>query len=113
LQVRYDDKGNYEYFANRDNAYLTTELVRAREDDRKLVEFWFGYGLLLCALGMLKEHQERTDGKESDGEKGTDNEEIEGDGDELKRVSLYCDGIARVIIPMIRTLYRGPQVAGI
>jgi hypothetical protein len=113
LQVRYDDKGNYEYFANRDNAYLTTELVRSKPEDRKLVEFWFGYGLLLCALGMLKERQERTAEKNNNGEKVREEEDIDGEGDELKRVNLYCDGIARVIIPMIRTLYRGPQATGI
>lgn len=113
LQVRYDDEGNHEFFANLDNAYLTTELIRAKEEDRQLVKFWFGYGLLLCALGMLKEDQERTEAKEKGGENGTDDDSDGAEADELKRISFYCDGIARVIIPMIRTLYRGPQIAGV
>src|SRR5262249_7428923 len=57
LQVRHDDKGQHEYFLNTNNAFLITELSRAKDDEKPLVKFWFKYGLLLCALGMLKEQQ--------------------------------------------------------
>ena len=29
----------------------------------------------------------------------------------LPRINTHCDGIARVIVPIIRTLYRGPAFA--
>ena len=112
LQVRYDDQGRHEYFLNLDNAYLVTELTRTKEDDHQLVKFWFKYGLLLCALGMLKEQQDRAEPKKKSEEDGSASDEEGAETDELKQVSLYCDGIARVIVPIIRTLYRGPQLLG-
>jgi hypothetical protein len=107
LLIRNNPEGDQlEYFANEKNAYLIDALVRAKEEERQLVKFWFGYGLLLCALGMLKEQQERAEAKKGTPDNGEDEDT---QSDDLKRVSAYCDGIARVIIPMIRTLYRGPQ----
>jgi hypothetical protein len=110
LQVRHDDNGQPEYFANLKNQFLTAELIKAKDEDRPLVKFWFGYGLLLCALGMLKNQKERL---EANGQ--GDDDETDGGADaaaeDLKQVSAYCDGIARVIIPIIRTLYRGPTIA--
>lgn len=111
LLVRNDTEGNPEYFANERNCYLTDALVRAKEEDHALIKFWFGYGLLLCALGMLKQQQERAEVKKRGDGNGSD-EEDESESDDLKLVSSHCDGIARIIIPMIRTLYRGPQIAG-
>ena len=110
LKVRHDDVGEIEYFANEKNAYLVDALVRAKEEDHQLIKFWFGYGLLLCALGVLKEQQERAEKKDTeDSANGEENEGIAGN--DLAQVSFFCDGIARIIIPMIRTLYRGPPVA--
>lgn len=113
LKIMHDDDGNAEYFANSNNEHLTAELIRAKEEDQPLVKFWFGYGLLLCALGMIKAQQERAARRpalEVSGEygNGSDNEGC----DETARVGTYCDGIARVIVPIIRTLYRGPQTLG-
>jgi hypothetical protein len=108
LEVRYDDQGQREYFLNLDNAYLLTELTRTKEEDRPLVKFWFKYGLLLCALGMLKEQDERTEAKKNTEEDETDEENQEA-GNGLKQVSSFCDGIAGVIIPIIRSLYKGPH----
>ncbi|PWB81866.1 MAG: hypothetical protein C3F08_00980 [Candidatus Methylomirabilota bacterium] len=110
LEVRHDGNDGLEYFMNTDNAYLVTELTRAKEEDKPLVKFWFKYGLLLCALGMLKEQQERDEAK-AEVKEELDDEDENRATDELEQVSLYCDGIARVIIPIIRTLYRGPKFA--
>lgn len=107
LKVAHDEEGGLEYFANLNNVYFTDALVRAKEDEHPLIKYWFGYGLLLCALGMQKELQEQAEAKtQQDTDGGSEPDDI----DEVKRVSLYCDGIARIIIPMIRTLYRGPQL---
>lgn len=110
VKVLHDDEGQFEYFANSNNAYLTDALVRAREEDQPLIKYWFGYGLLLCALGMQKEYQERSAAKNNAGKNGNGEGNDNADADELNRISYSCDGLARVIIPMIRTLYRGPQL---
>ncbi|MEX2029666.1 MAG: hypothetical protein WD906_01665 [Anaerolineales bacterium] len=110
LTISHDEEGRPEYFANSNNAFLMDALVRAKEDEHQLVKYWFGYGLLLCALGMQKELQQRAERRNAAEE--TDEDADGAVVDELKYVSTSCDGIARVIIPMIRTLYRGPQVLG-
>lgn len=114
LQIRHDDKGEPEYFANQTNQFLLAELIKTKDDDKPLVKFWFGYGLLLCALGMLKTQKERDEARRKRAVKeGVDtNAESSAEEDDLRRVSSYCDGIARVIVPIIRTLYRGPQGIG-
>jgi hypothetical protein len=108
LQARHDDRGQHEYFLNLDNAYLVTELTRAKDADKPLLKFWFKYGLLLCALGMLKEQDDRAETKMDEAE-GDPDTESESKIDSLSQINFYCDGIARVIIPIIRSLYRGPQ----
>lgn len=111
LQVRYDDQGQHEYFLNLNNEYLMTELARTKEkEDQALIKFWFKYGLLLCALGMLKEQQDRAEAKTNGGDQEETDDIIHSvNGESLNQVSSYCNGIARVIIPIIRSLYRGPQ----
>ena len=108
LQIRNDDEGQPEYFANLKNQFLTAELLKTKVENRRLVEFWFGYGLLLCALGMIKAQTECTQRKRDSDD---DAEETDDAADDFKRISSNCDGIARVIIPIIRTLYRGPAAA--
>ena len=108
LRIAHDEAGRPEYFANSNNAYLTDALVRSKEDEHQLVKYWFGYGLLLCALGMQKELEQRAEARGTGGEEDADDESDRSGDDEFERISIHCDGIARVIIPMIRTLYRGP-----
>ena len=103
LEIRHDDQSRPEYFANEKNRFLAAELRRAKEADRLLVKFWFGYGLLLCALGMLKAQKERV--------KTDTDDDTEDAGEDLTRINTHCNGIARVIVPIIRTLYRGPVFA--
>jgi len=107
MRVVHNDSSGYDFFLNIDNAFLITELTRAKDDDRPLVKFWFKYGLALCALGMLQEAK-RINQAKNDAE-GPQNDDSAADGDDLKAVSSYCNGIARVIVPVIRALYRGPQ----
>lgn len=112
LVIKHDDKGQPEYFANAKNQFLTAELIKAKDEDKPLVKFWFGYGLLLCALGMMKGYREREEPRsKKDARVKEESNAYDGNGagDELKQVTSACNGIARVIIPVIRTLYRGPQ----
>ena len=103
LRIQHDDQDRYEYFANSKNQFLAAELIKAKDENRPLVQFWFGYGLLLCALGMQKVPEERV-------EANADND-TEDAGEDLTPINTHCDGIARVIVPIIRTLYRGPAFA--
>lgn len=118
LTIKHDDKGGYEFFLNVDSAFLLTELTRAKQDDRPLVKFWFKYGLALCALGILQEEKRRlegkvsTEGNEKQAANGDADEESTETGEDLKRIATYCSGVARVIVPVIRALYRGPQAPG-
>jgi len=108
LRISHNDEGGYDFFLNVDNAFLLTELMRAKEEDRPLVKFWFKYGLALCALGMIQESKRHSEMKGEADEDGGDTTDPNG-GEDLLRISSFCNGIARVIVPVIRALYRGPQ----
>jgi hypothetical protein len=111
IQVNHDDKGGYDFFLNVDNTFLLTEMQRAKDEDRLLVKFWFKYGLALCALGMLQEQKRRIKNAGSNGDGDEDDGKRNG-GENLEAIGAYCSGAARVIVPIIRALYRGPQVSG-
>jgi hypothetical protein len=109
LSVKHDDKGAYEFFLNLDNAFLLTELIRSKGEDRSLILYWFKFGLALCALGILQDEKRKLENqKDSNGSDSGNDDTKEID---LKRVGETCDGLARVIVPIIRALYRGPQLA--
>ena len=99
VEVRHDDRGRLEYFANRNNQFLAAELIKTKDEDHALVKFWFGYGLMLCAMGMMKPSKNRVGANSDD------------DTEDLKLINAHCNGLARVIVPIIRTLYRGPASA--
>lgn len=109
VQLKNDDKGGYDFFLNVDNAYLLTELHRTREVDRQLVKFWFKWGLVLAAMGMVQEEKQRTEVKPDADAGARDEETDEAAGQSLQEIARRCDGLARVIVPIIRSLYRGPQ----
>jgi hypothetical protein len=98
------DEGNgYIFFVNMDNRFLINELHKAKEEEGSLVRHWFKYGVVLSALGILKELQ-RVD------EEGKSKEDEEPEQFDLERVGRFCAGLARVVIPMIRALYKGPAL---
>lgn len=117
LEVKHDPNGGHEFFVNAENKYLLTALTGAKEEEQPLLKFWFKYGLALCALGMLQEHKRRAEANpngESSAEEGSERpggDEEEGSEDTLKVVNAACAGLARVIIPVVRGLYRGPGIA--
>jgi len=103
LTVRHGDKGGYEFFVNAANAYLTNELRRSREDEHPIIRYWFKYGLALCALGLLQDAKQQR--KTQTAGNGAD----EAGTDELETVNAVTKGLARVIVPVIRALYKGPS----
>jgi hypothetical protein len=89
----------------------------AKEETKPLVKFWFKYGLTLCAMGMMQEEKRRLEAKRGEAKKGGKhgNADSNGDadisGENLDKIGAYSSGLARVIVPVIRALYRGPQPA--
>lgn len=108
LEVRNDGEEGFIFYVNTDNTYLLTELVRANEPNKPLVKFWFKYGMALCAMGMLQEQKKAEVAKTGNGAREGD-EEGEDKAAGVDFINKSCTGIARVIIPIIRRLYRGPQ----
>lgn len=96
LRVVQDGKGGIDYVVNLDNRYLLTQLTQNSKADRDLLIHWFKYGLAISAMGII---QHSSNGN------GLDEEERE---DVLSRVNASANGLATVIIPIIRSLHRGP-----
>ena len=108
ISIRQDGQGGYDYFINIDNAFLLTELGRTRDDDGQIVRFWFKYGLVLAALGMIR-HEVRLAEKSGQENEGSSVSDRDGqDGVDLGCINRYCNGLAQVIVPIVRTLHRGP-----
>jgi len=105
LRVLNDGQGGYDFYLNIDNAFLLTEISRSRDDEKPLVKYWFKYGLVLCALGMLQQFK-NGHSKEHESE---DNEESTKSSDALTLVNQASAGLSRVIVPIVRRLYRGPS----
>jgi hypothetical protein len=101
LKIMNADEGKgYVFFVNMDNRFLINELHKTKEDEGALVKHWFKYGIVLSALGILKEIQRiEEEGPTSDDEKI--------DHLDLDKV---WGGLARVVVPIIRALYKGPAM---
>ena len=56
---------------------------------------------------MMQEETQRMDAKTGSPE-ASDEEVEEEITESLKDIARRCDGLARVIVPIIRSLYRGP-----
>lgn len=100
LRIKHGDNGDsFDFYVNVDNAHAAEQLKRAQPGDHALVRYWFKYGLALCALGILQEEKRRV-GQSNNGERADP---------DLDLIGRHTDGLARVIVPVVRTLYRGPQ----
>jgi hypothetical protein len=86
-----------------DNKFLIHELHKAK-DEGGLAKHWFKYGVVLSALGILKELQRLQQ------EAGKKDEENGEDDIDLESVGKFCAGLGRVVVPMIRALYKGPAM---
>jgi hypothetical protein len=107
LRIKDADDGSFDFYVNMDNGFFLTELVRGRRsEDKPLVKYWFKYGLALCALAMLQ------DVHKSQGAKAQSSARTNGtvaiaskEHEDPKVIGHFCDGLARVIIPIIRSLH--------
>ena len=59
---------------------------------------------------MLQEEKRRAARLHREKDEPDDEDTASGDDSEgLEQIGRYCDGLARIIIPIIRRLYRGPK----
>jgi hypothetical protein len=79
---------------NVDNIYLRNEIAKRRDLDSKLLVYWFEWGLVLLALGMINAEKRRALENENNG----DEREQE---DMFGRISRACIGLAATLIPVI------------
>ncbi len=110
LRIKHGAKpeDGYDYLLNVDNGALHEQLARAKPGDGELIRYWFKWGLALCAMGMLQEAKTHTTADKRDDE--DDDDESSGEVD-LETIGRHSDGLARVIIPIIKTLKSGPAAA--
>jgi len=104
--VQKPDDGGLLYVLNLENTYLLTDLRSLHASDKALATYWFKWGLLLCALGAQK-HFARL--KEEQGRENGDSSSSQPDMSAIDAANLALGGIAPVVIPIIRNLYRGPS----
>lgn len=109
LRLKHDGNGGYDYFVNIDNTFLLSELAHAKDTDKPLMKHRFMWGLVLAAVGMLR-HSKRSIKDETTLNSGenSDEEDEERDNDDTELVNRACNGLAQVVIPIIRSLYYAP-----
>jgi hypothetical protein len=78
-----------------DNIYLKNEIAKRKNVDAKLLNYWFEWGLVLLALGMINAEKRRQN--DNDNSKNADDER-EGIYERIGRAS---EGVAITLIPVI------------
>jgi hypothetical protein len=106
LKVRRSEENGFDFYVNIDQASLVTEMSNKKQQP-DLIKFWFKWGLTFAALAMIRDAHERHKHHHADHGAKTDQDE-EDDGVDLERIGAACDGLARVIVPIIRNLHDGP-----
>ena len=79
---------------NVDNIYLRNDIAKRKHIDAKLLVYWFEWGLVLLALGMINSEKRLKENEENNVE---DNEKE----DMYERIGRACMGIAATLIPVI------------
>ncbi len=102
-----DENDGYIFFVNMDNRFLINELIKTKDDESALVRHWFKYGVVLSALGILKEFERIKDSEVLEDE----NQDVEQF--DLDKLGRFCAGLARVVVPIIRALHKGPAMLGL
>lgn len=102
IKIKRSDNG-LDFYVNIDHASLVTEMSNKNQEP-KLIKFWFIWGLTFAGLAMVRHAEEQ----KKNGNGKTNKVEDDGDGADLDRISEDCDGLARVIVPIIRGLHDGP-----
>lgn len=101
--VNADEGQGYVFFVNMDNRFLINELHKTKDEESNLVRHWFKYGIVLSALGILKEIERIQ-------EMGGSKEDLDTEPLDLDKIGRFAAGLARVVVPMIRALHKGPAM---
>ena len=80
---------------NMDNIYLKNEIARRKNVDATLLSYWFKWGLVLLALGMINAEKRRQNTNEGT-EEGNNNQE-----GMYERIGRASEGLAVTLIPVI------------
>ena len=80
---------------NMDNIYLKNEIARRKNVDARLLSYWFKWGLVLLALGMINAEKRRQTANEG-AEDGNNNKE-----GVYERIGRASEGLAVTLIPVI------------
>lgn len=112
MRIRRDGKGGYDLYVNLDNGSLLSELRRAKDSEHSLIIYWFKWGLALCAMGMVRQTEpiRTTVNSNSTARYGFPPEEPLPDLDMVELANRALNGLGSVIIPIVRNLYRGPDL---
>lgn len=106
IKIRSGDDGTLDFFINMDNINLRNEILRRRDKDPKLLEYWFKYGVFLLALGMVyRGRQQETSEREEDLDKDDSGRR------DRELVEFACEGLAVTVIPTIAQLSGGTPPA--
>ena len=89
-----NDDGGFDVAINVDNIYLQNEIIKKKKVDAKLLSYWFEWGLVLIALGMIKAESDRKVSELSN-QNGEQQEDI------FERINKASEGIAITLIPVI------------
>jgi hypothetical protein len=107
LIIRHSENG-LDFYVNVDHASLVTEMANKKSDPNLLL-FWFTWGLTFAGLSMVRDAEDRIKKARSSNSKA---DEETDEGADLDQISCSCDGLARVIVPIIRGLHDGPGALG-
>lgn len=108
LRIKNNGEGGYDFFLNLDNKYLFNELNRlSSEPDKDLAVYWFRWGLAFCAMALVRHLAEVRPSANGSRHVGDGEGPTEG-VDVAALVNQTTGGLASVIVPVIRSLNRGP-----
>ena len=108
LRVLHDGDDGFDFYLNVDNSFLLTEMSRSGVSEKELIKYWFKYGLVLCGLGMIQ-HYRAGPGSATNNGGQMDGDELDHSNgqDPIDQVNEAMPGLARVIIPVVRSLSKG------
>ncbi len=109
IKIHHTDQG-YDFYINVDHPSLVTDMANKKHDPA-IAKYWFVWGLTFAGLAMIRDNEERIKKRRHSSSDDTSVEQ--SDGVDLENIGAACDGLARVIVPLIRNLYAGPGALGL
>lgn len=91
---------------NVDNIYLQNDIARRKNMDANLLTYWFKWGLVLLALGMINSEKRLKTTEESNSDEN-DKEDM------YERIGRACMGIAATLIPVIFHMGKRDLIEGV